>query len=156
MTSNSGRIVGWVAASFAVPYVVAKIQFAVQGRLGIHGGPRITDADRSQYESSQQISIAQWTNVAVGVLILAVTLLPLLGHTRRWPRRLLAGPLMLIGTGLIGTGGYMIINGAIAGVGGYPFGGYAVVWGVLVWVHALLQLSARRRRTTAPAITARS
>ncbi|WP_427891677.1 hypothetical protein ACQHIV_03775 [Kribbella sp. GL6] len=131
------RVIGVVAAGLALPYIASKIHFAVLGELGVPGGPRVTAADYARYGGVEEVSAAQWANVASGVLILAITVVALLPFSRRWNRWVLAVPLILAGTSMAGLGVYMIVNGAITGRGGYPFGVYAVVWGAAEWMVAL-------------------
>lgn len=135
-----------VTAIFAVLYSAMKAQFALEGRLGIHGGPEVGDAERSLYADTTQISLAQWGNAAVGILILATTLLLLLPRMRRRNPWILAVPLLLIGIGLAGIGVYMIINGVTAGIGGYPFGIFSTVWGLLEATLGIILISDRQNR----------
>lgn len=147
MKRNSVRVaLIMAAATLAVLYAVAKAQYAVEGRLGIHGGPEVSDAERALYANAEQISMAQWGNAAVGVLILTITLLPLIPRVRRWNRWILAVPLLLIGIGLIGIGAFMIADAVDTGTGGYPFGIYSTAWGLLVAALALSLISDRRSR----------
>lgn len=142
MRRNSVRVALIVAAAIlAVLYAAAKAQYAVEGRLGIHGGPEVSDAERALYANAEQISLAQWGNAAVGILILTITLLPLIPNVRRWNRWILAVPLLLIGIGLIGIGVFMIANGVATGTGGLLFGSYSTAWGLLEVALATVHLS---------------
>lgn len=133
-----------VTAVFAGLYSVTKAQYAVASRLGVLGGPEVSDAESALYANAEQISLAQWGNAAVGTLILTITLLPLIPRARRWNRWFLAVPLFLVGIGLIGIGVLMIVNGAVTGTGGYLFGIYSTVWGLLEVGLAIILLSERR------------
>lgn len=111
------------AVVVAALYIAAKVQYAISGRLGVYGGPQVTDAERALYQDSAQISQAQWVNVAVGVLILALTLLPLVPAVHHWRRWIVAAPLLRIEVAPVVVGG-ITLKGAITNSGvGQPFGG---------------------------------
>ncbi|WP_427891479.1 hypothetical protein ACQHIV_03220 [Kribbella sp. GL6] len=120
-----------LAACLALPYVVSKVHFAMAGQLGVHGGPRVTADDYTKFGDTADVSAAQWGNVAAGTVIFVISLLPLAPFARRWNRWVLAVPVMAAGSTTAGFGLSMIVNGAVTGRGGYPFGAYSVVWGAM-------------------------
>lgn len=123
------RILALLPAACSVLYIAAKAQFALEGRLGIHGGPAVTEAERAKYADTERISQAQWANAAIGVLILAVDLLPLVPETRS--RRPLAFviPPALLGALLTAFGIFILVGSRHSERGGHRFGIFCVIWG---------------------------
>lgn len=122
----------WVlgATAWTLLYVASKVHYALEGRLGVTGGPRVAASSYANYGPGE-VAAAQWGNAAVGcavVLIFALCALPL---TRRLPRILLS---VLVGlVALVATAGAvgMLGRAALTDSGGAVFGGYCLVWAVL-------------------------
>ncbi|WP_020576785.1 hypothetical protein [Actinopolymorpha alba] len=146
MINISSRVLNVVAAGHAVPYIASKIQFAIEGKLGIHGGPRVTPADYARFGNTDAVAAAQWGNVAVGVLFLLITLVPLTPLAARLNRWIIAVPLIAIGCFLLSFGLGGVIRAATTELGGGIFGGYLLLWSVAVGLLAAAQLSAGRAR----------
>lgn len=147
------RALSLIAGAFAVLYIISKIQFALVGRLGIHGGPVVTEADAAAFGTTEQIARAQWGNVGAGVLILIATLtLPRIRGSRWWIRCVAAIPLALFALSLVSFGVGMIINGSASDRGGHSFGTFAIVWGVVLGWLASATFRAGRVRTPGPRI----
>lgn len=138
------RVIAIPAACWAVPYIVSKVHHALQGRLGVHGGPAVTPEDAAEYGGAAEISAAQWGNAAVAVLIVAVTLLPLVPVTRRWNRWLRTLPVIVAAAFLAGMS-LLFGMRVVAGDGGLPFTLYMIVWTALVCALIPAGLSTRHR-----------
>lgn len=140
-----GRVVAVAAACWAVPYIVSKVQHAMQGRLGVHGGPAVTPEDAAQYGGAAEISAAQWGNAAVAVVIVGLLLLPLVPVTHRWNRWLRTLPVIVAAAFLAGMAVLFGMR-VIAGDGGLPFTLYMIAWTALVSALIPASLSIPRRR----------
>jgi hypothetical protein len=134
------------ATCWAIPYFASKILHALQGRLGVHGGPTITSESYAQYGGAAEISAAQWDNVAVAVLITALALLPVVPVTHRWNRWLRTLPVIVAAVFLVSMS-LLFGMRVIAGDGGLPFTLYMVFWTVLVCalIPASLSIDQRER-----------
>lgn len=139
------RPVAIAATCWAVPYIASKVHHAVQGKLGVHGGPTVTAEDAAQYGGAAEISAAQWGNVAVAVLIVALTLSPLAPAVHRWNRWLRPLPVTIAAVFLAGM---TVLFGmrVTVGDGGLPFTLYMTVWTALVCALIPASLTLRRRR----------
>lgn len=140
-------VVALVAACWAVPYIGSKIHYALQGKLGVFGGPVITAADTARYAGPDAISRAQCGNVAVGVLIAAITLLPLAPFTRRWNRWRRAIGVMLVAA-LVTVMALLFLTRLISGDGGLLFTLYLFAWSGLLWWTAILSVRRTERSPT--------
>ncbi|WP_139416870.1 hypothetical protein [Agromyces laixinhei] len=140
-----GRVVAVAAACWALPYIVSKAHHAMQGRLGVHGGPAVTPEDAAEYGGAAEISAAQWGNAAVAVLIAVLVLLPLGPVTHRWNRWLRTLPVIVAAAFLAGMS-LLFGMRVIAGDGGLPFTLYMIVWTALVCALIPASLSIPRPR----------
>lgn len=93
----------WPAATLAVAflaYAAGKAIFAVQGRLGLPGGPAVS-AEEARFAGSD-VALAQWQLAAMGLLGAALVLLTMPSIGRRLPRPVilvvLAGLLLGVGS----------------------------------------------------------
>lgn len=134
------------ATCWAIPYFVSKIVHALQGQLGVHGGPTITNESYAQYGGAAEISAAQWGNVAVAALITALALLPVVPVTRRWNRWLRTLPVIVAAVVLVAMS-LLFGMRVVSGDGGLPFTLYMVVWTVLVTAVIPASLSIDQRES---------
>ncbi|QVQ50224.1 hypothetical protein J4H86_14830 [Spiractinospora alimapuensis] len=134
------------AAAWTALYVASKVVYALEGRLGVTGGPEVPVSRYADYDPGG-VAAAQWANAAVGVLIVLLFALCALPLARRLPRWLLAPPVALVTLFAAAGGVGMLGRALITDSGGTVFGLYCLVWtslsvGVLV--------SVWRVRTPAP------
>ncbi|MFC4062001.1 hypothetical protein ACFOWE_27180 [Planomonospora corallina] len=145
MTVRTGRWAVWAAIGWTLLYVASKVHFALEERLGVTGGPRVSPQDHLAYGPGE-VALAQWANAASGlliVLLLALSLAPV--RRRPWRRALLVllwACAAMAAAGAVGmTGGALLTDR-----GGALFGAYCAVWAVLLGLSAL----AFHRRGRAP------
>ena len=131
MTRMPHPVFTLVAAAWALPYLASKIEHALHGRLGVHGGPTVTAGDIDHYGGPAQIAAAQWGNTAVGAAIVLITLLPLLPITRSWNRWVRTAPLVMAGAMVLGMAVLFLVR-VLAGDGGTSFTVYLFVWAGLL------------------------
>lgn len=126
-------------------YIASKVHMALEGRLGVTGGPRVPPEMYDEYGPGE-VALAQLGNAAAGLLVVGVVLAAQLRIARRLPRLLLLGSLGLC-TVTAAAGGVGFIARAVGtDRGGAVFGLYCVIWAVL-----LAATTARLyRRTAAP------
>lgn len=141
-TPQPTRTAAIVAGCWAVPYIGSKIHFAIQGKLGVYGGPVITAADTAKYGGAAAIAQAQWGNVVVGIVFATLTLLPLAPFARRWNRWIRAVPVMVVAT-FVALMTVLFLSRLLAGDGGLVFTIYLAVWSGLLWLLASQVLAAR-------------
>ncbi|MBG0823914.1 hypothetical protein HS048_24660 [Planomonospora sp. ID91781] len=136
MTVRTGRWIAWAAIGWTSLYVVSKVHFALEGRLGVTGGPRVAPEEYLGYGPGQ-VALAQWGNAASGLIIislLAVSLAPV--RRRLWRRMLLV--LLWVCAAMAAAGAVGMTGGALlSDRGGALFGAYCVVWAVLLGLAAL-------------------
>ncbi|TDB92838.1 hypothetical protein E1267_43670, partial [Nonomuraea longispora] len=65
-------------------YVASKVVYALEGRLGVTGGPQVSPNSYDAYGPGE-VALAQWGNVASGVVIMAILLAGRIRFTRRLP-----------------------------------------------------------------------
>lgn len=110
--------------------MVSKVVYALDGRLGVTGGPEVEAASYTGYGSGE-VAAAQWANAGVGAAILVLFVLCALPLADRFPKWLLAVPVGLVTVvavaGAVGMTGRALLTAA----GGALFGGYCAVWAVL-------------------------
>ncbi|GAB3466277.1 hypothetical protein GCM10027570_55370 [Streptomonospora sediminis] len=118
------------AAGWTLLYVASKISYALDGRLGVTGGPRVADADYAAYGSGE-VAAAQWANAGVGaavVLLFALCALPAARRLPRWLPAVGVGAVALMAVaGAVGMLGRAVFTDA----GGALFGSYCLVWALL-------------------------
>ncbi len=118
------------AALWSLFYVASKVAYALDGRLGVTGGPRVA-ADSYAAYGPGEVAAAQWANAGVGLgaaLLFALCALPSARRVPRWlSLPLLGGVAAMVLAGAVG----MVVRDLSAGSGGTFFGLYCLVWGVL-------------------------
>ncbi|GAA2393676.1 hypothetical protein [Nonomuraea africana] len=125
--------IAYAAMAWTGLYVASKVSFALDGRLGFTGGPRVSP-DSYQAYGPGEVALAQWANAGSGLLIIAVLLLGRLDLSGRWPRRILL-TLHWLFTAMAAVGGVgMLGTGLFTDRGGALFGGYCAVWAVLLFL----------------------
>ncbi|GAA4952163.1 hypothetical protein GCM10023224_41070 [Streptomonospora halophila] len=134
------------AAAWTAPYVASKVHYALDGRLGVTGGPRVPESGYAAYGPGEAAA-AQWANAGVGaaaLLLFAAGALPAVRRAPRWLPALPVGAAALVAAaGAIGMTGRAIATDA----GGALFGAYCLVWTVLaLGVLRELLLGGRRRK----------
>lgn len=119
----------WAAAVWTLPYVASKVVYALNGRLGVTGGPEVDAASYADYGPGE-VAAAQWANAGVGVAVLVLFVLCALPFAARLPRWSLAVPVGLFTAvavaGAVGMTGRAVLTDS----GGALFGGYCAVWAV--------------------------
>jgi hypothetical protein len=125
-----GRIrdVSLLTAAGTLLYIAAKVHYAIEGRLGIHGGPHVAP---EAYADHGNVAAAQWANAGVAMLLLGLVLLPLAPFTRSWPSWTLVVPISLASLAML-TAGVGFLVRAVTGDGGVVAGAYIVLWAVLL------------------------
>ncbi|MFE3450454.1 hypothetical protein ACFXJ8_16125 [Nonomuraea sp. NPDC059194] len=125
--------IAYAAMAWSGLYVASKVLYALEGRLGVTGGPHVSP-DSYQAYGPGEVSMAQWANAGSGLFIIAVLLLGLLNWSGRWPRRILL-TLHWLFTAMAAVGGVgMLATGLFTDRGGALFGGYCAVWAVLLYL----------------------
>jgi hypothetical protein len=147
MIGTSQRALAIVTACWAVPYVASKVDLALQGELGVHGGPRVVASDYAPYGSSAAVSAAQGANAAAGLLILALSLLPALPFARRISRWVIAVPLACVAASHLAVAGIMLSGAA-------DRGGILFVIYLLIWAGLLISLAVAVVRRPRAAVAA--
>lgn len=124
------RIWAAVAAGWSALYVASKIHFALDGRIGVTGGPAVPTSHYADYGPGE-VAPAQWGNAAVGaaiVLLFVFCLLPVALRVNRW---IVLVPLVaVVLTALLGAVG-MLGRALLSDSGGAVFGCYCLVWAAL-------------------------
>jgi hypothetical protein len=129
-------------------YVVSKMFFALEGRLGVTGGPHVAPESYQGYGPGE-VASAQWANAGSGLLIILLLLAAQVRFNRRWPRVVLLVLLWLC-TAMAAVGAVGMLGGALlTDRGGAVFGGYCAVWAVLLFL-ATRHLQHRPRQVAAP------
>ncbi|GAA3470718.1 hypothetical protein GCM10018965_052710 [Nonomuraea roseola] len=140
-----GRRAGWAAIGWTLLYVVSKALFALDGRLGVTGGPRVLPDAYRDYGPGA-VAQAQWANAASGALIIGLLLASFLPIRRPLPRRALI-VMLWVCVAMAAAGAVGMLGGAVlTGRGGAVFGGYCAVWALLLTTATL----AFHRRTAVP------
>ncbi|MFC4563323.1 hypothetical protein ACFO4E_15780 [Nocardiopsis mangrovi] len=133
------------AAAWTLLYVGSKVHYALEGRLGVTGGPEVAAGSYDAYGPGD-VAGAQWANAAVGltvVLLFAFCRTPRARRLPRWAVLPAVGAVALMAAaGAVG----MLVRAAATDAGGAVFGGYCLVWTVLA-VGTLITL----HRSTGPA-----
>ncbi|MCF6474291.1 hypothetical protein FAF44_38815 [Nonomuraea sp. MG754425] len=131
--------IGWTGL-----YVASKIVYALEGRLGVTGGPVVSPDSYLAYGVGE-VALAQWANAGSGALVMAVLLAGRLRlgarrrswrrpdeRARRWTSRLLPGAHRLCAA-MAAIGAVGMLGGALlTDRGGALFGGYCAVWATLL------------------------
>ncbi|MFD1539570.1 hypothetical protein [Nonomuraea guangzhouensis] len=135
MTYWTSRWAGYAAIGWTLLYVASKVHFAVEGRIGVTGGPRVAAAAYRDYGPGE-VAQAQWANAGSGLLIVLLIVISLLPVRRRLPRVallvLLWACVVMAGAGAVG----MLGGVAFTERGGAIFGGYCAVWAALLMIAA--------------------
>lgn len=134
-------LIGLIAAAWTSLYVISKISYALQGRLGVTGGPFVAPDTYSRYEPGG-VATAQWSQAGIGALIVLLALLTLLPVTRPIPRWMLT--VALSGVALLyAIGTTLFLGRALAtDSGGAVFGLYLLLG---CGIHVALLVSHHRR-----------
>ncbi|MEV1246022.1 hypothetical protein ACIBO2_57150 [Nonomuraea sp. NPDC050022] len=141
------RTMGYAAMGWTGLYVVSKVFFALEGRLGVTGGPHVAPESYQSYGPGE-VASAQWANAGSGVLIIVLLLAAQVRFDSRWPRLVLLVLLWLC-TAMAAVGAVGMLGGALlTDRGGAVFGGYCTVWAVLLFL-ATRELQRRPLRVAA-------
>ena len=132
-------------------YVASKAGYALDGRLGVTGGPEVDPSSYDAYGPGE-VAAAQWGNAAVGLLGVALLAVPLLPVSRRLPRRAVVAPLAVFALLALAGGIGMIARALTSDAGGAVFGGYCLVWAALIAMTARARF---RAGVTAPGAASR-
>ncbi|MER6952116.1 hypothetical protein ABT294_49720 [Nonomuraea sp. NPDC000554] len=127
--------IGYAAMGWTGLYVVSKVYFALEGRLGVTGGPRVSPESYQAYGPGE-VALAQWANAGSGLLVIGIVLAARVRFRRRWAR---LGVLVLLWlcTAMAAAGAVGMLGGALlTDRGGAVFGGYCAVWTVLLFLTA--------------------
>ncbi|MGV9309791.1 hypothetical protein ACWDLG_41050 [Nonomuraea sp. NPDC003727] len=125
--------IAYAAMAWTGLYVASKVSYALDGRLGVTGGPRVSP-DSYQVYGPGEVALAQWANAGSALLIIAVLIIGRLSLPGRWPRRILLALHWLV-TAMAAVGGVgMLGTGLFTDRGGALFGGYCSVWAVLLFL----------------------
>lgn len=149
-------LVRWAvsAAAWTALYVASKVVYALEGRLGVTGGPQVPASRYAEYDPSG-VAAAQWANAGVGVLIVLLFVLCALPFSRRLPRWLLAVLVGAVALFAAAGGVGMLGRALLTDSGGAIFGLYCLVWtalcvGVLVSLRRLVWSSPESRPVEPP------
>ncbi|MEV0387352.1 hypothetical protein [Nonomuraea sp. NPDC050643] len=127
-------------------YVASKVVFALEGRLGVSGGPEVPPDAYLAYGPGE-VASAQWANAGSGVLVMVILLVGRFRVRGRWPYRGVLAAHWL-GTAVAAAGAVGMLGGAVlTGRGGAAFGAYCAVWAALLF---LATRDLRRRHRPAP------
>ncbi len=131
-SSTSHTLPFWAlgAAAWTLLYVASKVVYALEGRLGVTGGPRVDPGSYAAYGSGD-VAAAQWANAGVGLAVVLLFVLCALPVARTLPRWLLAAPVGLVTLMAVAGAVGMVGRDLITSSGGAGFGGYCAVWSVL-------------------------
>ncbi|MEU7894933.1 hypothetical protein AB0B45_19005 [Nonomuraea sp. NPDC049152] len=133
----------YAAIAWTGLYVASKVHFALEGRLGVTGGPRVSPQSYQPFGPGE-VALAQWANAACGLVVVVILLAGRLPLRGRWPRVVLsASHWVCTAAALVGAVG-MLGGALLTDRGGAVFGGYCAVWA------ALLFLATRDLRRRAP------
>ncbi|MBF8194406.1 hypothetical protein ITP53_53875 [Nonomuraea sp. K274] len=137
--------IGWTGL-----YVASKVMYALDERLGVTGGPRVSPDSYLAYGPGE-VAWAQWANAGSGVLVMGIVLAGLFRFTGRWPYLVVLAA-HWARTAVAAVGGVGMLGGAlITDRGGAVFGGYCLVWAVLL---LFATRALRQRHTTMVSIPA--
>lgn len=142
MVKPTARAISVFTACWAVPYVVSKIHFAMEGKLGIHFGPTIYPSDYTAYDGPGAVSTGQWANAAVGAVFMLFCLLiatPIGARINRW---VIAVPLFVFAALQLVFAAVSMYRAVVTERGGTIFAVYLVLWAIGLIV---LSVSAVRR-----------
>ncbi|MEV0345642.1 hypothetical protein AB0H88_07745 [Nonomuraea sp. NPDC050680] len=127
------RMMGYAAMGWTGLYVVSKVFFALEGRLGVTGGPHVAPESYQGYGPGE-VASAQWANAGSGVLIIVLLLAAQARFDSRWPRVVLLVLLWLC-TAMAAVGAVGMLGGALlTDRGGAAFGGYCTIWAALLFL----------------------
>ncbi|SEG99829.1 hypothetical protein SAMN05444920_114105 [Nonomuraea solani] len=122
-------------------YVASKVVFALEERLGVTGGPKVSPDGYLTYGPGE-VASAQWANAGSGVLIMAILLAGRFRFRGRWTYRVtLAAHWLCTAVAAVGAAG-MLGGAVLTDRGGAIFGAYCAVWAVLL---CLATVDLRRR-----------
>lgn len=128
-------------------YVASKVVYALEGRLGVTGGPVVSPESYLAYGAGE-VALAQWGNAGAGALVMVVLLAGRFRVGGRWAYGMLLGAHGLCAAVAAAGGAGMLGGALLTDRGGALFGGYCAVWA------ALLLLATRdlrqRHRLAAP------
>ncbi|MQA85569.1 MAG: hypothetical protein GEV03_13305 [Streptosporangiales bacterium] len=131
MPRGAQRLWPGLAAGWTLLYVGSKIWYAIEGRLGVTGGPIVPRSHYQDYGPGE-VATAQWLNAGMGmliVLLLLATLLPITSRAIHWALSvLLAAAALMASAGAVGMLGRALATDS----GGALFGAYCVIWAVLI------------------------
>ena len=151
MCELSPRGLGVAAASAAMPYIASKVQYALASKLGVHGGPRVTEGDYRRFGSSATVAAAQWSNVLVGAMFSVAAIAPWTPLGARANRWVVAAPMVATSGLLTETGAFTLGRAVARNAGGAPFGGYLLGWGALVGAAARAYVTTTPQGQASPA-----
>lgn len=140
MTSRSTRALGILTACWAVPYIVSKIHFAIEAKLGIHFGPTIYPSDYADYDGPADVAAGQWANMAVAVAFTLLSLLPATPLGTRINRWIIAVPLIGFAAFQLSFAAGNLYRAVTTERGGAVFGVYLVVWAAALIAVAIAAL----------------
>ncbi|WP_433517303.1 hypothetical protein ACQP2T_18190 [Nonomuraea sp. CA-143628] len=127
------RMMGYAAMGWTGLYVVSKVFFALEGRLGVTGGPHVAPESYQGYGPGE-VGSAQWANAGSGLLIIVFLLAAQVRFDSRW-RRVVLLLLLWLCTAMAAVGAVGMLGGALlTDRGGAVFGGYCAVWAVLLFL----------------------
>ncbi|MEO3791681.1 hypothetical protein ABGB14_15860 [Nonomuraea sp. B10E15] len=114
-------------------YVASKVVYALEGKLGVTGGPQVSPDSYLAYGPGQ-VALAQWGNVASGVVIMAILLAGRIRFTGRLPYLVVLWAHWVC-TAVAAVGAVGMTGGAlVTDRGGALFGAYCAVWAVLLFL----------------------
>ncbi|MET8865422.1 hypothetical protein ABZW11_21000 [Nonomuraea sp. NPDC004580] len=135
-------------------YVASKIAYALEGRLGVTGGPVVQPESHLSYGPGE-VASAQWANAASGLVVMAILLAGRLrlGQAKAgWVHLTVVTGHWLCGL-MAAAGAVGMVGGALfTDRGGAVFGLYCGVWAALI---ALSARGLRRRPEQTTAATTR-
>ncbi|MEV0618983.1 hypothetical protein AB0I81_37085 [Nonomuraea sp. NPDC050404] len=116
-------------------YVASKVVFALEGLLGVTGGPAVSPDSYLAYGPGE-VAAAQWANAGAGVFVMAVLLAGRFGIGRRWAYLgVLGAHWLCAAVALVGAVG-MVGGAVLTDRGGAVFGAYCAVWAALLFLAA--------------------
>jgi hypothetical protein len=116
-----------LAAAMSGLYLISKISYAAQGRLGVTGGPDVS-ADSYDSYGPGEVTQAQFANAGTGLIIGLVALLSLLPAIRRLNRWIVTTVLAAVSV-LLAVMTALFLGRALAtDDGGLLFGVFCLIW----------------------------